>query len=370
MKILVTGGAGFIGSYLVDRLISEGHEVRIFDNLDDIPHPGGQIPPYLNKNAQFIKGDVRDYESFKKALEGIEVVFHEAAAVGLVQSLYEIKRYADVNIGGTANLLNILANVKNRVQKLIIPGSMSSYGEGAYTCKQCGDIRPVYRSKELLEQGVWEIRCPQCSGEMAPRPIRETDALNGTFIYSSTKRSQEEMGLIFGRSYGVPVTVLRYFSAFGPRQSLSNPYTGVAVIFLSRIMNRHPPVIYEDGLQLRDYLSVHDVVSANMAVLKDPRSDGKIFNVGSGDPVSILDMARKIIQLKGSDLQPQILQRARQGDIRHCYADISYIREQIGWQPKISFDEGLKELVEWAGSERAIDNFDTANDELKKRGLL
>ncbi|MDE2027462.1 MAG: SDR family NAD(P)-dependent oxidoreductase [Candidatus Omnitrophica bacterium] len=370
MKILVTGGAGFIGSHLVDRLVAGGHDVRVFDNLDGPAHPESGIPRYLNKNAQFIKGDVRDYDGFKKALEGIDVVFHEAAAVGLAQSLYEIKRYVDVNIGGTANLLNILANEKNRVKKLVIPGSMSSYGEGGYRCGNCGDIRPSPRSEDLLRRGVWEIPCPHCAGSLSPRPVRETDALNGTFIYSCTKRSQEEMSLIFGNTYHVPVTVLRYFSAFGPRQSLSNPYTGVAVIFLSRIMNRHPPVIYEDGLQMRDYLSVHDIVSANIAALEDSRSDGQIFNVGSGRPVRILDIAGEIIRASKSDLRPQVLGQARKGDIRHCYADISHIKQRIGWEPKVSFEEGLRELLEWSRGQEAVDKFDHANDELRTRGLL
>lgn len=370
MKILVTGGAGFIGSHLVDRLIAEGHTVRIFDNLDGVVHPGSHDPLYLNQEAEFIKGDVRDYEAFKKALEGVEVIYHLAAAVGLAQSLYEIKRYVDVNIGGTANLLNILANEKNRVKKLVIPGSMSSYGEGTYICGLCGDVRPFSRRAELLDQGVWELQCPNCAGVLLPRPIRETDPLNGTFIYSSTKRSQEEMSLIFGRTYHMPVTVLRYFSGFGPRQSLSNPYNGVAAIFLSRVMNKKPPVIYEDGMQMRDYVSVHDLVRANMAVLNDPRSDGKIFNVGSGKAVKIIDIADRIIQWTGSGMRPQILGQARKGDVRHCYADISYIHNEIGWEPKISFEEGLRELIEWARPQKAVDTFDLANDVLKKRGLL
>ena len=370
MKILVTGGAGFIGSYLVDHLIVDGHSVRIFDNLDEAVHPGGQPPLYLNKNAEFIKGDVRDYDAFRKALEGADVVFHEGAVVGLAQSLYEIKRYVDVNIGGTANLLNILANEKHQVQKLIIPGSMSSYGEGAYTCRHCGDIRPLSRRMELLDQGTWDIPCPICGGDLLPRAIREADSLNGTFIYSSTKRSQEEMSLIFGKTYHIPVTILRYFSGFGPRQSLSNPYTGVVAIFLSRIMNQKPPVIYEDGRQLRDYVSVHDLVSANMAVLKDPRADNKIFNVASGKAIRIIDIAQKVIQLTGAALKPQILGQARKGDIRHCYANISSIQKEIGWEPKVSFEEGLRELIEWSRDQRAIDKFDLANNDLKNRGLL
>ena len=370
MKILVTGGAGFIGSYLVDRLIAERHEVRVYDNLSEAVHPGGQPPAYLNNNAEFIRGDVRDYEAFRKAIGDVEVVFHQAAAVGLSQSLYEIKRYVDVNIGGTANLLNILANEKNRVKKLIIPGSMSSYGEGTYTCGRCGDVRPPSRSEDLLDRGIWEAPCPGCGGALLPRPVQETDALNGTFIYSSTKRSQEEMGLIFGRTYRVPVTVLRYFSAFGPRQSLSNPYTGVAAIFLSRIMNRKPPVIYEDGKQSRDYVSVHDVVDANMAVLKDPRADDKIFNVGSGKPIRIIDIAEKLVQWVGAGFPPQVLKQARKRDVRHCFADISLIRKEIGWGPKVSFDVGVKELIEWAGHQKAIDKFDLANEDLRKRGLL
>lgn len=369
MRILVTGGAGFIGSHLVDALVRQGHSVRIFDNIDPVVHLQGKVPSYLNKEAEFIKGDVRDYDVLKKAVESVEIVCHLAAAVGLAQSLYDIKRYVDVNIGGTANLLDILANHKHDVKKIVVPGSMSSYGEGAYVCRNCGEIRPLARSEESLNQKIWDIPCPQCHQALSPRPILESDELNGTFIYSSTKRSQEEMSLIFGKTYHLPVTVLRYFSAFGPRQSLSNPYTGVVAIFLSRLMNQHTPVIYEDGNQIRDYISVHDIVRANIAVLDNSNSDYKVFNVGSGKPITIKDLAHKIIKQTGSSLKPEILNKGRKGDIRHCYADISLIRREIGWSPSFSFDKGLEELMEWAKDQQAIDSFDQANQDLKKRGL-
>ncbi|MCX5679587.1 MAG: SDR family NAD(P)-dependent oxidoreductase [Candidatus Omnitrophica bacterium] len=369
MKILVTGGAGFVGSFLVDRLIKSGHKVCIFDNLDEQVHPQGKAPSYLNKEAEFIKGDVRDYEAFEKALKGIEVVFHEAAVVGLAQSLYEIKRYTDVNIGGTANLLDILATGKHSVRKLIIPGSMSSYGEGAYECKRCGKVRPPQRSIERMDQSAWEAVCPHCGGLVTSLPIKEEDALNGTFIYSVTKKNQEEMSLIFGRTYSVPVTVLRYFSGYGPRQALSNPYTGVVAIFLSRLMNNRSPIIYEDGQQVRDYISVHDIVDANLAVLDNKRSDYKVFNVGSGRPITILEIAKKLAQFIDPNIEPSIIGQYRKGDIRHCYPDISFIKKEINWEPRISLEDGFRELFDWSKHEKAVDKFDVANEDLKRRGL-
>ena len=370
MNILVTGGAGFIGSFLVDELVRLGHRVRIFDNLDPQVHPDSAPPDYLNPQAEFILGDMRDYDALKAAMSDIGIIFHEAAVVGLAQSLYEIKKYTDANIGGTANLLHLLVNEKHSVKKLIVPSSMSCYGEGLYNCSQCGLIHPSARSIEQMRQRQWEPLCPRCQSTLTPMPIREQDNLTGTFIYSLTKKAQEEMSLIIGKAYNIPVTVLRYFSVYGPRQSLGNPYTGVVAIFLSRLMNNQPPLIYEDGQQLRDYVSVHDVVQANLSVMDDRRSDYQVFNVGSGQPIRIIEIAQKLSQLTGKNIEPKIIEEFRKGDIRHCYPNVSLLQKTTDWRPNVSFAEGLQELIEWSKGQTAEDKFELANAELKKKGLL
>ncbi|MBI2646418.1 MAG: GDP-mannose 4,6-dehydratase [Deltaproteobacteria bacterium] len=379
MKILVTGGAGFIGSFLVDRLVRDGHEVRIYDNLDSQVHLGSTTrhqkkPPYLNKEAEFIYGDVRDRESLAKALEGIEVVFHEAAAVGVGQSQYQIKHYMDVNTGGTANLLDILANGKHRVQKIMVAASMSSYGEGGYRCAKCGDMRPPLRTEEQLAQKKWELLCSKCHTVLTPIPIPETAERQCQSIYALSKLDQEEMVLNFGKTYNIPAVALRYFNVYGPRQSLSNPYTGVAAIFMSRIKNNHSPVVYEDGLQTRDFISVLDIVEANILAMTKPEADYQAFNVGSGKILSILDIAKVLIELyrrvaDPSSVEPHVTYQFRKGDIRHCIADISKIETKLGFKPKVSFQEGMKELIRYSQEVEAIDLFDQASQELKARGL-
>src|SRR3989338_8986047 len=368
MKILVTGGAGFIGSFLVDRLVRDGHEVRIYDNLDPQVHRHQKKPAYLNKGAEFIQGDVRDRESLAKALEGIEVIFHEAAAVGVGQSQYQIKHYMDVNTGGTANLLDILANRKHRVQKIIVAASMSSYGEGGYRCATCGDLRPPTRPEAQLAKKQWELLCPQCKAILTPIPISETAERQCQSMYALSKMDQEEMVLNFGKTYGIPAVALRYFNVYGPRQSLSNPYTGVAAIFMSRIKNNRSPVVYEDGLQTRDFISVHDIVEANILAMTKSEANEGAFNVGSGQKLSILDIANVLIELYGSSIRPQVTCRFRKGDIRHCIADISKVKTKLGFKPKVSFQEGMKELIHYSQEGEAIDLFDQASQELKTRG--
>ncbi len=366
---LVTGGAGFIGSFIVDELIRRGHTVRIYDNFDPQVHPGGKTPKHLNPDAECIQGDVRDYDSLKKALDGIEVVFHKAAAVGVGQSQYHIKQYVDVNVGGTANLLDILANEKTKVSKLIVAASMSSYGEGQYECEDCGIVRPEMRSEDQMAEQDWELYCPVCYEPVHPMPTEEDKRLECHSIYAITKKNQEEMVLNIGGTYGIPAVALRYFNVYGPRQSLSNPYTGVAAIFLSRIKHDHPPVVYEDGLQTRDFVSVHDIVRANMLVMEDEELSG-FYNIGTGQGRSIREIAELLLKLNGkNDLEPEITGKFRKGDIRHCVADISKARETFGFQPQVKFEEGMKELLEWSATAESDDKFEEARQELLKRGL-
>lgn len=366
---LVTGGAGFIGSFLVDELVKQGHRVKIYDSLTPQVHPNGEMPEYINREAEFIHGDVRDYDTFKQALAGVDVVFHEAAAVGVGQSQYQVKHYVDVNIGGTANLLDILANEKTRVSKIIVAASMSSYGEGQYVCDTCGDVNPPLRPAEQMERQDWEMRCPHCRATLRAIPTTETKRLECNSIYAITKKVQEEMVLNIGATYNIPAIALRYFNVYGPRQSLSNPYTGVAAIFLSRIKHNHPPVIFEDGQQTRDFVSVHDIVQANVLAMEHESLSGA-FNIGSGIPRPILSIAKTLIALYGKTLVPEVTRSFRKGDIRHCAADISRAGTQLGYMPRVQFENGMQELRRWSETATSQDKFEQAREELRQRGLV
>jgi dTDP-L-rhamnose 4-epimerase len=366
---LVTGGAGFIGSFLVDELLKRGHRVRIYDNLEPQVHSGGKAPVYLNKEAEFIKGDVRDYEHLKQAVDGVDVVFHEAATVGVGQSQYQIKHYVDVNIGGTANLLDIIVNEQTQVSKIIVAASMSSYGEGQYECDTCGSVHPPLRSEEQMNHQDWELHCPSCQKLVRPLPTNEEKLLKCNSIYAITKKTQEEMVLNLGATYKIPTVALRYFNTYGPRQSLSNPYTGVAAIFISRIKHDHPPVVFEDGLQTRDFVSVYDIVRANMLAMEQEALSG-YFNIGTGQPRTIRGIAETLILLYGKDISPEITRKFRKGDIRHCVADISKAKATFGYTPQVSFEDGMRELIKWSETAASYDKFEEARQELQKRGLV
>ncbi|AJF60062.1 MAG: NAD-dependent epimerase/dehydratase [archaeon GW2011_AR10] len=369
-KILVTGGAGFIGSHLVDGLVKEGHEVRVLDNLDKQVHVSGKKPDFLNKKAEFVQGDVRNKENIAKALEGVEAVFHFASTVGVGQSMYEINYYVDTNNGGTANLMEWIVNKENEVKKIIVAASMSSYGEGLYKCEKCGLVEPEIRGTEQLNKKKWELLCKTCGSVLRPVPTPESKTQHCNSIYALTKKDQEEMVLMLGKAYGIPSVALRFFNVYGTRQQLSNPYTGVAAIFMSRIMNKQQPVVYEDGMQTRDFISVHDVVEANILALNSKKADYGAFNVGSGKAYSIKGVAETIAKAYGSNIKPKVLNTFRKGDVRHCYADTSKIRRALGFEPKVSLEQGMKELINWSRGVKAQDNFEKAKGELQKRGLI
>jgi dTDP-L-rhamnose 4-epimerase len=366
--ILVTGGAGFIGSFLVDELISQGHDVRIFDCLDPQVH-GGKIPAYLNKQAEFIKGDVRRPEELAKAIQDIDVIFHEASAVGVGQSMYQVSHYMNVNVMGTSHLLNLLIDKEHDVKKIIVAGSMSSYGEGAYRCTKCGVVYPKLRTEEQMAKSQWELFCPKCGRVAKPMPTPETKLLDSNSVYAISKKVQEEMFHNIGRAYGIPSVALRYFNVYGPRQSLSNPYTGVAAIFMSRIKNNNAPVINEDGLQTRDFISVHDIVRANILAMESKAADYESFNVGSGRPISIKYLAEYLAKLYGVNMKPEINYKFRKGDVRHCFADISKIKSKLGFVPKVKTEDGLRQLVDWSRKVEAVDKYEKAAQELKAKGL-
>jgi len=369
MKILVTGGAGFIGSHIVDA-VAEKHEVVVLDSLE--PQVHASKPDYLYPNVAYIFGDMHDEEVLRKALEGVEVIFHLASAVGVGQSMYEIRRYVEVNTMATAKLLDILVNEDNELKKLIVASSMSIYGEGAYECDNCGEVYPKLRGEEQLKRREWELRCPNCGEIVKPIPTGEEKPLHPTSIYAITKRDQEEMCLTVGRAYGIPTVALRYFNVYGPRQSLNNPYTGVCAIFSARIKNGKPPLIFEDGLQTRDFVSVHDVVRANILAMESSNANYEAFNVGTGKSTNILEVAQILVRWynKDKEVEPEITNKYRAGDIRHCFADISRIKNKLGFEPKVTFGEGIKELIGWGEKEEATDKFDEAHEEILRRKLI
>jgi len=370
MRILVTGGAGFVGSHIVDSLVKLGHDVVIYDNLCSQVHGDVDTPPtYLNPDAEFIKADMRDKDKLSQALKGIDVVFHEAAVVGVGQSMYEIHRYAENNVLGTANLLDIIVNGKNKIRKLIVASSMSIYGEGAYQCKKCSVVYPSLRSLEQLQSRHWEQVCPKCAMTVNPIPTNEEKPIFPTSIYSITKRDQEDSCLTVCRAYRIPCVALRYFNIYGPRQSISNPYTGVLAIFMSRLKNNNPLVVFEDGLQTRDFIHVSDIVKANLLSLKE-EADYEMFNVGTGKANNLLEIISFFSETLNIKIDPQPTKKYRQGDIRHCFADISKIQAKLGFSPSMGLKEGIKDLCGWAQNQSADDQVSRAMGELDKKGLI
>lgn len=370
LKALVTGGAGFIGSFIADRLIKEGHEVVVLDNLEEQVHPGRSRPSYLNPEAEFMEGDVRSIIDWERALDGIEVVFHDAALVGIGQSMYEVKRYTETNITGTANLFELLVAGKYNVKKVVLASSATIYGEGSYSCKKCGTVYPHIRKEENLKNRRFEQSCPKCSAEVKPIPTPEEKPADSKFFYAITKKMQEDMCLSLGKNYGIPVTALRYFNVFGPRQSLNNPYTGAIAVFSTRLKNNNVPVIIEDGLQMRDFIFVQDIVEANMLAMKSKSSDFEAFNVGTGKGTSIKQLAEILIKLYGKKVKPEINFAYRPGDMRHVFADISKARSKLGFEPKTGLEDGLKKVKEWSDSQQAVDNFDKAFEEYKQKKVI
>ncbi len=369
-RILVTGGAGFIGSHLVDALLRKGHSVRIYDNLEPQVHGESQnVPDYFNKEAELIKGDVRDRKRLKKAIYNIDVVFHLAASVGVAQSMYEIARYTESNTMGGATLLDLIANEKNNIKKIVVASSMSVYGEGAYNCDNCGKVYPKIRSLEQFKKNDWEMKCPNCNIDVMPIPTNEDKPLFPTSIYAVSKRDHEEMFLIIGRAYQIPTVALRFFNVYGPRQALSNPYTGVAAIFSSRIINNNPPIIFEDGNQARDFIHVSDIVQACILAMEKSEGDYQVFNIGTGRKLSVFDIANVLMDKLFFKGESRVVNRFREGDIRHCYADISLAQEVLGYKPKIKFEDGIIDLVNWVKLQHAEDKVNSAIDILDKKGL-
>ncbi len=366
-RVLITGGAGFIGSHLADELLQAGYEVRVLDNLLPQVHgPADRPPAYLSPEAEFIKGDVRDSDVIRRALEGVRAVFHFAAAIGVGQSMYEMQHYTSINSLGTAVLLESL--IDRPVEKLIVASSMSIYGEGLYKDRRGRLLHEARRNGEQLRSGQWELLDDQ-GQNLEPVPTDEAKRPDLWSIYALGKYDQEQMALMIGRTYGFDVTALRFFNVFGPRQALSNPYTGVLAIFASRLLNGKPPLIFEDGLQRRDFVSVHDVARAARLALEEPLAADQVLNIGSGRSYTVRAVAEKMAQVLDRPIAPVIAGKYRTGDVRHCFADISKAQALLGYEPQTYLEDGLTELADWLSGQIAIDRVDQAALELERRGL-
>ncbi len=338
-KILVTGGAGFIGSHLVDALVDQGHQVRVLDAVVPQVHAGGK-PEFLNPKAELLRGDICDRAQVQKALDDVSVIFHQAAEVGVGQSMYEMERYVRANT------------------------------EGAYTCPKCGPQSPKLRSSEQLVKHDWELHCNRCGAELKATPTSEEKPIYPTSVYAISKQDQEQLCLVVGRSYGVPTVALRYFNVYGTRQALSNPYTGICAIFSSRLLNDQPPIVFEDGEQTRDFVHVSDIVQANLRAMDADRADYETMNVGTGVATSVKQMAKLLSDGLGRKIPAQVVGKFREGDIRHCAADISKAKRLLGYQPAISLQKGIPELLTWVGQQSASDSTAKATRELEERNLV
>jgi dTDP-L-rhamnose 4-epimerase len=366
-RILLTGGAGFIGSHLARHLLRSGHDVRALDRLDPQVHPQRERPGYLDDEVELIVGDVRDPAAVQYALHGVDAVVHLAARVGVGQSMYEIDDYCSVNTVGTGVLLEGL--MKHEVRRLVVASSMSIYGEGQARTVEGELAWAVERNSAQLRRGEWEPRDRE-GRELVFEPTPETKIPSLSSVYALNKYDQERMCLLFGSSYGVPTTALRFFNVYGPDQALSNPYTGVLAIFGGRLLNDRPPLIFEDGEQRRDFVSVHDVAAACALALEREQATGLAVNVGSGESVTVREIAERLAEVTGRGrIEPEITGKYRVGDIRHCFADISLAREVLGYEPRVRLEDGMAELAEWLADQTAEDSVETAHRELVARGL-
>src|SRR3954451_229131 len=367
-RILITGGAGFIGSHTSDLLLEAGYEVRLLDNLTPQVHGASRQPPsYLNREAELIVGDVTDASALDRALRGVDLVLHLASTVGVGQSMYDMISYVHNNEVGTATLLEALA--KRPVARLVVASSMSVYGEGLCRDAHNRVTHPEERSMQQLRSARWELE--DANGDLlTPVPTPESKPPSLSSVYALNKYAQERLCLMVGKSYGIPAAALRFFNVYGPRQALSNPYTGVLAIFAARLLNGRSPMVFEDGQQRRDFVHVLDVANACRLALES-KHDGEVFNIGSGQSRSILSVANDLADLMDRrDLKPLVTAKYRAGDIRHCYADIQKSAERLKFTPAVEFTHGLQELAGYLAGQIADDHVERATEELASRGLV
>jgi dTDP-L-rhamnose 4-epimerase len=365
--ILITGGAGFVGSHLADELLARGYRVRALDDLSEQVHgPAAARPAYLDPEVELMVGDVRDPAAVRRALQGVDAVFHLAARVGVGQSMYEIARYTSVNNLGTAVLLEAL--IERPVERLVVASSMSLYGEGMFRDAGGNLVAGGERHRDRLRAHDWEVR-DAAGRPMTPVPTPESKAPNLSSVYALSKYDQERLCLITGGAYGIATVALRFFNIYGPRQALSNPYTGALAIFASRLLNGNRPLLFEDGGQRRDFVYVTDIARACRLALEAEGAAGQVINVGSGRDASVLEIARAMAAALGLAIEPEVTGSHRAGDIRHCFADIALARRVLGYEPATPLDSGLRSLADWLEGQAADDRVAEAHAELAARGL-
>jgi dTDP-L-rhamnose 4-epimerase len=371
-RVLVTGGAGFIGSHVCDALLGRGAEVRVFDSLDPQVHgPDATWPDYLSTEVEPFRGDIRDRDALREAMAGCDAVVHLAAAVGVGQSQYQPDRYVRVNTLGTATLLDLIVNGEARPDRLFIASSMSIYGEGLYRNPKSGHfLAPALRPEDQLARGVFECLDPATGDVLDPVATPEEKPLHTSTVYALTKKDQEEYGLVLGAAHRLSVVAGRFFNVIGTRQSLNNPYTGAAAIFTSRLLNDNPPIVYEDGGQSRDFIDVRDVADGVCFLLSEPRAELQPFNICTGNGTSILELIRLIaVGLGKQEVEPEVTRRFRAGDIRHCFGDPSRLAS-LGWTAQISLSDALAHLNEWSSQQDSVDRVAHAHEEMVRRGLV
>ena len=375
-RILITGGAGFIGSHIALKLIDKGYEVTVLDNLSEQIHgadPDKTSPLYcsIKDKTRFIKGDICDRAALENALDGVDYIIHLAAETGTGQSMYEIKRYIDANIGGTALLLDILTNTKHHVKRVVVAESRAIYGEGKFHCDKCGDVYPTERKDEDMSKGDFECHCPKCGGKLQLVATTEDSAIHPSSVYGIGKQVQGQLVHLICKNIGVESVSFRYQNVYGPGQSLTNPYTGILSIFSNRIKSRKGINIFEDGKETRDFVYIDDVVDATIAGMEVSEANGHVFNIGTGIATDVLTVAQTLCKHYGIDVPLTVSGNYRLGDIRHNYADITLAKQILGFNPKWSFDAGIKQFTEWVNlQELQTDNYEASLEEMKLKGLF
>ena len=372
-NILITGGSGFIGSRLCEKLYARGYSITILDNLSEQIHGTTESSLFkmIKGKCTFIKGDVRNKEDWKKVIGGQDIIVHLAAETGTGQSMYEIEKYNDVNIMGTAHLLEILASTEHSVKKMIVASSRAIYGEGKYNCKIHGDQYPLRRKEIDMERAEFNPKCEICNVELNLLATDEKSKINPSSIYGINKQQQEQMVMLMGDSLGIPSVAFRYQNVYGPGQSLSNPYTGILSIFSTRILNGNNLEIYEDGLESRDFVFIDDVVDATILGIEKEEANGEIFNVGSGVATTVMEVANSLKKFYNSEINISISGKYRLGDIRHNYADLNKAKNLLGFTPKYNFQKGISEFVSWVKTQEVMeDKYEKSIQELKDKGLI
>lgn len=373
-NVLITGGAGFIGSNLALKLIDQGYRVTVLDNLSEQIHGDNPNKSYtynlIKNKVNMIVGDVNNFEDWRIALRDCEIVIHLAAETGTGQSMYEIDKYVASNIGGTAKLLELLTNEENKVKKLVIAASRAVYGEGKFECKKHGIVYPESRLEKYMSNGDYEVKCPICFDSVTMLPTDEDSKLHPTSVYGFTKQAQEQLCMIVGKSIGLPVVAYRFQNVYGPGQSLKNPYTGILSIFSTRIKNGNDINVFEDGRETRDFVYIDDVTNAVILGIQKEEANYHSFNVGSGEKTDVLTVAYTLKDKYKTDTKINVSGNYRLGDIRHNLGDLAFIKEKLGYEPKVSFKDGISKFVDWVEQQEVeMDNYEKSILEMKKKGL-